>query len=764
MKAAVQPAVTREKLRLAGQLLQGSRKSEAQVVYRDVLLFDPMNTTALHALAYIALESANLGAARHYMERAVAAEPRDASLKLALGRVQKESGEYDAAIESYEEALKLDHCLVDAWLCLGVALRGKDAQRALACYQEAMRLDPRNKIAPINVANILFDLGREAEAEPMLRKAIARAPNAATAHLNLGKLLKNSGRSEEAADCLRRALLISPYLADAALHLGELEMAAGRCQEAVELFRLASTGAPKNATAHLLLADALRETEQYDQSIVAYRRCLEVDPREKGAHNNLGCVLQLGGLVGPSIESAQRALEIDPDFVDARCTLAGGLAQSGDTAAADESYRTAVQQSALYAAFAGYLMNVSYLGTADVAAVFARHREFDERYGSRVERHTGHGNDADAGRRLRVGYVSADLRRHSVAYFIEPVLEAHDRERFEVYGYFNHASGDEVSERLRAQVDGWVPCVRLSDEELAQRIRADRIDILVDLAGHTAGNRLLTFARKPAPVQVTYLGYPTSTGLSAIDYRLTDWEVDPHGYEAFNAERPIRLEHSYYCYRPFERSPPVSVLPARQAGHITFGSFNNFAKASPETLELWARVLEAVPGSRLLLKAKSLGDAGVRAGVLERLTRLGVEAERVELRGWEGEVGGQLVLYGQMDIGLDTYPYNGGTTTCEALWMGVPVVTLAGATHASRMGASLLKAAGLGQLVARSAEHYVRIAQELAQDRDGLEAMRSGMRERLRGSALLDEHGFTRGLEAAYRQMWRNWCEQTVRA
>jgi predicted O-linked N-acetylglucosamine transferase (SPINDLY family) len=411
--------------------------------------------------------------------------------------------------------------------------------------------------------------------------------------------------------------------------------------------------------------------------------------------------------------------------------------------------------------FSNALLMANYVSGLSPEVLVARHREFDERYGA-VERYAGHGNEVDAERRLRVGYVSADFRRHSVAYFIEPVLGAHDRERFEVYGYCNHALEDEVTARLRARADGWVNCVRLSDEELAQRIRADRIDILVDLTGHTAGNRLLMFARKPAPVQVTYLGYPTSTGLSAIDYRLTDWEVDPPGYEAYNAERPVRLEHSYYCYRPLETSPPVSALPARQAGHITFASFNNFAKASPATQELWARVLEAVPGSRLLLKAKSLEDAGVRASVLERLTRLGVEPARVELRGWEGEVGGQLVLYGRVDIGLDTHPYNGGTTTCEALWMGVPVVTLAGDTHASRMGASLLKVAGLSQLVARSAEQYVRIAQELAQDLDALERLRSGMRERLRGSALLDEHGFTRRLEAAYRQMWRNWCETTV--
>jgi predicted O-linked N-acetylglucosamine transferase (SPINDLY family) len=330
------------------------------------------------------------------------------------------------------------------------------------------------------------------------------------------------------------------------------------------------------------------------------------------------------------------------------------------------------------------------------------------------------------------------------------VLEHYDRERFEVHCYATNGAVDEVSERLRARVDGWVQAERLTDEELAARVRADGIDILVDLAGHTSGNRLLAFARRAAPVQVTWLGYPTTTGLSAMDYRITDWEVDPAGYEAFNAERPLRLPGSYFCYRPYERAPQVAPLPALRSGTVTFGSFNNFAKVSPAVLALWAQVLQAVPGSRLLLKARSLADAQVRQALLERLGAQGIEGERIDLRGWEAEVGGQLALYGEVDIGLDTWPYNGATTTCEALWMGVPVVSLSGATHASRMGRSILKAAGLAHCVADTPEAYVRAAVALAGDLDALARLRAGLRERLRASPLTDEIAFTRNLEAAY--------------
>jgi predicted O-linked N-acetylglucosamine transferase (SPINDLY family) len=392
------------------------------------------------------------------------------------------------------------------------------------------------------------------------------------------------------------------------------------------------------------------------------------------------------------------------------------------------------------------------------ADLFTRHCEFAARFCAGLGDGAAHGNVRDAGRRLRVGYVSPDLRLHSVAYFIEPVLAHHDRGGFEVVCYQTNSASDAVTERLRGYVDGWVAADRLSDQGLAERVRADAIDILVDLAGHTAGGRLLAFARRPAPVQASWLGYPTGTGLSAIGYRISDWEVDPAGYEAYAAERPVRLPASYFCYRPLASAPEVGPLPSGEVGAITFGSFNNFAKVSPSVLGMWARVLEAVPGSRLMIKAKSLADESVRGRLLERLAALGVGEARLILRGWQEEVGGQLALYNEVDIGLDTYPYNGATTTCEALWMGVPVVSLSGATHASRMGRSILKAAGLGEWVAETAQGYVAHAVRLAGERTQLAELRSTLRGRLRASALMDERGFTRNLEHAYRQMWRQWC------
>jgi predicted O-linked N-acetylglucosamine transferase (SPINDLY family) len=352
---------------------------------------------------------------------------------------------------------------------------------------------------------------------------------------------------------------------------------------------------------------------------------------------------------------------------------------------------------------------------------------------------------------LRIGYVSPDLRNHSVAYFFEPVLDRHDREGFEIFCYHLAAGEDGVTQRLKASGAQWRNCFGEADEAIARRIRDDGIDILVDLAGHTANQRLGVFARKPAAVQMSWLGFPSTIGLPAIDYRITDMQVDLPGYEAFNVETPLRLPFSYFCYRPGP-APQVAPPPCLSRGSVTFGSFNNLSKLSLAAIGLWSRVLLAVPGSTLLLKGKGLGEAGARGRVEQAFAQCGVPAERLDLNGWENSAESHLARYHDVDIALDSYPYNGATTTCEALWMGVPVVSLAGRSHASRMGLSLLTAAGLAELACADEAGFVVAAAALAVDHDRLAAWRQSMRERLQASPLMDERGFTRALEDLYRQ------------
>jgi hypothetical protein len=369
-------------------------------------------------------------------------------------------------------------------------------------------------------------------------------------------------------------------------------------------------------------------------------------------------------------------------------------------------------------------------------------------------------NVPEESRRLRVGYVSPDFWKHPVSNFFEPVLEHHDRGEFDVYCYDTGRVDDDINRRLRTLADVWIDCAALSDDDLARRIGDDRIDILVDLSAHTKNNRLAVFARRPAPVQVSYLGYPTSTGMAAIDYRISDPVLDPDGAETFSVERVARLPHTYFCFRPPPELPAVGPLSALAAGYVTFGSFNNMTKLNAETIERWSAVLSAVPGSKLFVKTKSLEHVQMRKRLSEAFAGHGIAGSRLVLRGWEAETRHHLDHYNEVDIALDPAPYNGVTTTCEALLMGVPVVVLRGDTHLSRMGASLLRAAGLPQLIVETPKEYVEKCVSLADDLAALAALRSQLRERMQTSAVMDEAGFTRALEREYRTMWQTWCRR----
>ena len=373
--------------------------------------------------------------------------------------------------------------------------------------------------------------------------------------------------------------------------------------------------------------------------------------------------------------------------------------------------------------------------------VFAEHRRWHAQHAAPLAAGTPPPplTFAPGARRLRLGYVSPDFNHHAVACFIEPVLAAHDRTRVEVFCYAAVRAPDRITARLRRLAEHWRDIAPLDDAAAAALIRADRPDLLVDLAGHTAHHRLGVFARRPAPVQATWLGYPNTTGLDAIGYRLTDAVADPPGQtEAFHSEKLVRLPATFSCYGPDADAPPVNDLPAARAGAVTFGSLNNFAKITPAVIALWSRLLRELPGSRLVLKSRGLGDAAVAARIRDAFAVHGIEPARLTLDGAELSVAAHLSLYHGIDIGLDPFPYNGTTTTCEALWMGVPVVTVTGANHVARVGASLLTHCGLTELVASDEAGYIAAAVALAGDPDRMTTLRRTMRDRLNAAPLTD--------------------------
>ena len=571
-----------------------------------------------------------------------------------------------------------------------------------------------------------YQAGRVEEALGCCQEVLRRHPDLAEVHHSLGALLVELGRLDEAVEAYRQAACLRPTWAEPLHSLGDVLHERGRLAEATHTFEQALRLEPGSARALGNLGAVLEQQGRFDEALECYRNALAIKPDSAPVVNNLGTLYYQAGRLEEAVAAYRRALALQPDFAVAGSNL---------------------------------LCCMNYLEGLDPAAVRAEYEAWTRRHAAPAL--ALHPNEPDPDRRLRIGYVSPDFRAHSVAWFIEPVLRAHDAERFEVYCYASVARSDEVTARLKGLCPQWRDIRHLTDARAAEAIRADGIDILVDLAGHTSHNRLLLFARKPAPVEVTWLGYPNTTGLRAINYRLTDALADPPGTtEAWHTEELVRLPQCFLSYQPPVGAPEPGAPPADSGGGITFGSFNNISKVTPETVALWAEVLRGAPGASLLLKSGALAVETVRRRLADQFGRHGVAPNRLQMHGVLPSHCNHLEMYRQVDIGLDTYPYHGTTTTCEALWMGVPVLTLAGRRHVSRVGVSLLENAGLGELVVDSRERYVRLAIALAEDRARLRRWRAGLREQMARSALTDAARFTRNLEEAYRWMWRRWCEE----
>lgn len=569
--------------------------------------------------------------------------------------------------------------------------------------------------------------------------------------------LHRAGRLGEAEVLYRRLLAVAPDDPEVLYPLGQLYNQAGRCDEAVACLQRAIVVNPRHARACNTLGMALEELGRLDEALDCYRKAVRLDTRGFEARYNLGGALLNAGLLDEAVVELERAVEIDPGRGLAQMTLGQALIRRGEVARAwpllEQALARMPDRPLVHDL---YLFALNYLSD-DPARLLDAHRA----YGMRIEApHKAswpvHRNGRDPERRLRIGYVSPDFREHSVATFLEPVLAHHDRAGFEIHAYYTAPLRDAMTVRIEALVDAWAPSGALDDARLAARIAADGIDILVDLAGHTTGNRLPVFARRPAPVQVGWLGYPATTGLTAIDWRLVTAMTDPPGAEAWHTEGLWRLPRTLWSWCPDPEAPAVDPLaPVRRNGNIRLLSANNIAKLSDATIAAWSRILVAVPDATLTLTGVPDGRASQH--LHERFRAQGIAPHRVVIPGKLPQ-GAYRALLADVDIALDPFPYNGTTTSCDALWAGLPLVTLAGRASAARSGTALLGLLGLESLVAEDIDGYVRIATALACDVDRMESLRAGLRDRISASALRDEAGFARDLEAAYRGMWRAWC------
>jgi len=557
---------------------------------------------------------------------------------------------------------------------------------------------------------------------------------------------------------------LQPGLSQAAAHA-----AAGDHAAAAELYRACLDLQPQDPRIWCNLGAELDVIGPAEEAELAYRRALEIDPALAQAWYNLGRLLQEEGQAAEA-ERCYRAAaaKVDADADQQLWRLIYNnwgllLYNQGRAQEAVALYREALAVHAQASDLGSNLLySLNSLPDLQPEAVAAEHLAWGMRHADGfAPAQADFDNPADPHRVVRVGYVSADFRRHAVAWYLEPVLREHRRDRFEIYCYSNWAKPDEVTRRLRGLCERWRDIAGVDDARAAQMVREDRIDILVDLSGHTDGNRLLLFARKPAPIQATYMGYLGSSGMAAMDLRITDPHIDPVGVaEPLYRERLLRLPHGIVCYQPPLEAPQIDALPARQRGHVTFGSFNSFPKLTDATKRSWARLLARLPDARLRMLGVPAGEACDR--MLELFESEGVFADRIDVLG-RLPYQAYLEQYLQVDIALDPFPYNGGTTTLESLWMGVPVITRAGRAGLSRCAASHLRNVGLDDLIAGSWEEYLDLALRLAGDLPRLADLRAGLRARMRDSALLDAAGFTAALEGLYRDAWREWCAGKAR-
>ncbi|HUV49877.1 MAG TPA: tetratricopeptide repeat protein [Anaerolineae bacterium] len=753
-------------IKKAFQYHQSGQFEKAQEIYKEILEINPNHSDSLHLSGIIAHQSGKNDIAANLINRAIQTRPEEPVYYLSLVNVFKAQGRLDEAILSYQKALQLKPDDVEAHNNLGNALiKQGQLEEAAASYRKALTIKPDFAEAHNNLGNAFKEQGQLEEAVASYRKALIIKPDYAEAHNNLGNALIKQGRLEEAAASYRKALIIKPDYAEAHNNLGIALIKQGRLEEAAASYRKAIIIKPDYAEAHSNLGNALKEQERLEEAAASYRNALTIKPDFAEAHNNLGNALIEQGRLEEAAASYRKALIIKPDYAEAHNNLGNALIERGQLEEATASYRKALIIKPDYAeAHSNLLRNLNYFPNISGEDIYNESIKWDQQHAKTLLRKEPvYANIKEKERKLRIGYVSPDFRTHSVAYFFEPLIKAHNKENVEVYCYSNVMKPDNVTERLKVEADNWFSIVGKSDEDVAEQIRRDGIDILVDLAGHTAKNRLLVFAYKPAPIQVTWLGYGSTTGMSAIDYRFTDEVADPVG-EADNlhSEELIRLESGFLCYKGDESAPEISRLPCLERGYITFGNFNNLTKTTPEVVKFWSDILHALPNAHFLMKSRQLKDEEVKAKYQGMFEKEGISGDRIELFGWLPNKKDHLGLYSKIDIGLDPFPYNGTTTTCEALWMGVPVVTMLGDRHFGRVGASILKHVGLGELIANDPKSYVEIALQLSMDIEKLAALRNGLRDQMINSPLCDASAFARNVEEAYIRMWERYvavCE-----
>jgi predicted O-linked N-acetylglucosamine transferase (SPINDLY family) len=607
-------------------------------------------------------------------------------------------------------------------------LRAKQFREAELLFRQVLGLDPSNHPALYHLGLLALRGGHLTDATLLLGKAAAANPADADSWIDLGNALMHGGKLEEATDAYRKTIALRPDNGAGYSNLGIALYRLRRFDEAIPLLHKAAELSPDQPEIFNNVGNALIYQNRPTEAIAAFQRALALRPNDSDAHTNLSNILVRSGRVDEALAHARRAIEIDPSILLARNNL---------------------------------LLCLPLDPNATPQEIFEAHQLTETKHASQLAHLIRPaGNDRSPERRLRVGYVSPDFRDHSVATFFYELLAAHSPDAVETFCYAHVFKRDELTAQFEKMANHWRDIANKGDDALAEMVRNDKIDILVDLAGHTVGNRLMLFARKPAPVQISYLGYPNTTGMGAMDYLLTDPHCDPPGVtDRYYSEKLIRLPKTFAVYHPHDVAPAVNELPATKNGFVTFVSFNRLEKLNPPLCRAWSEILARTPRAQLVIVANALNEPAIAHRTARWLEHEGVATDRVLLRG-KVSTKDYFTMHHHADVLLDTFPVNGHTVTCHAAWMGVPTIVLEGSMHVGRMGFSVNTNLGLPQCIGGSTEQYIERAVALATDLPALAEIRRTLRDRMKSSPIMDYPRFARDVENAYRTIWTKWCAQ----
>jgi predicted O-linked N-acetylglucosamine transferase (SPINDLY family) len=803
-------------------LFTEGRHAEAAALAQELAKRFPMHWAGWKMLGVAFQQMGRHADALAPMQKAAVLLPEDAETHNNLGIILQNLGRLTEAEASYRRALRIRPNYAQAHSNLGSTLQGMNRlDEAEASYRQALSIEPDYARAHCNLGAVLQHLGRLDEAEASLRRAVRIDPDDAEAHNNLGIVLKDMGRLDEAAASYRRALQIDPAYAEACCNLGSALQAQKRLDEAEASYRHTLAIKPDYAEAHCNLGLALRDMKRLDEAEASLRQALEIKPDFAEAYNNLGAVLKDADRLGEAeasyrralaikpdyadahfnlgnvlfeqsrateaVASFRQALEVKPDYVEAYCNLGVALKESGRLSEAEDSFRNVLkiapdntlarQNLANVLAYQSDFSEVvaesdaamrlegftavnweqrlyffSYHPDLSAREIYAEFVRWGNQFPDPVVDFSGH--DRTPRRRLRVGYVSPDFRRHTSRFYFWPLFANHDRTAVELYAYSNVKPEleDDFTQKFKGVFEHWRDIRGVADSEVAQMVRQDGIDILVDACSHMRDERLGVFTLKPAPIQVTWLGAAWTTGLKMVDYALIDPYMAPEG--TLTREAIVRLPHCFVAYCPPEETAEVTPSPCLKNGHITFGYTGRTERLNHHTFRVWGEILRQNPSARLILDFGPFADPPTQAHYREFMARHGMDSSRVTMRKSADIFAG----LNDIDVLLDSFPHSGGTMLFDALWMGVPILTLASRPPVGRIGTSLMINLGLPEWVAESQEAYVAKAQALTRSFPALAQLRAGMRERMRNSPLMDGQGFARAVEKAYREMFEKWA------